>query len=161
MKHCPYWVRSIFLDTANLEYPVVNKYDAQVGYEISPSTAGQNTSNFFDIAGSISTLKTNNLKWHRDLPSKRWFCVRFCLLFAVIYLKPLNVITKKYFVSLEWFPCNYIFQKNASISIYRKHQPSVKMDTWSLSLFNMPNHGIKSNHGQDTQWIAAIHDMFH
>ena len=89
----------------------VNKYDAQVGYEISPSTAGQNTSNFFDIAGSISTLKTNNLKWHRDLPSKRWFCVRFCLLFAVIYLKPLNVITKKYFVSLEWFPCNYIFQK--------------------------------------------------
>ena len=114
----------------------VNKYNAQVGYEISPSTAGQNTSNFFDIAGSISTSKNNNLKWHRDLPSKRWFCVRFCLLFAVTFLKPLNIITKKYFVALNWFPCNYIFfWKNACISIYRKCEPSVK--NWICDLFEL------------------------
>ena len=108
----------------------VNKYNAQVGYEISPSTAGQNTSNFFDIAGSISTSKNNNLKWHRDLPSKRWFCVRFCLLFAVTFLKPLNIITKKYFVALNWFPCNYIFLKKC---VYQKMWTiSQKLDMWSF-----------------------------
>lgn len=132
-----------------------------MGYEISPSTAGKNTSNFFDIAGSISTLKTNNLKWHRDLPSKRWFCVRFCLLFAVIFLKPLNVITKKYFVALEWFPCNYIFQKmRVSASIGNiNHQSKWIRDLWAYLICQiMVSRAIMV---KNTQWIAAIHDMFH